>query len=282
MLQNKTMEQNTELNQVLQNFQLITLTDMDNRAKLMKRQETKYLVTKKGLINILKELGDQYFMLEEEGDRVSPYNNTYMDTRQLIFYYDHENEKEVRIKVRKRKYVNSKKTFIEYKVKSDDNMDKKRMELGKNSINHMDKTSKDFIKKQNGDVLLVLPTMNTDYQRITLCNKVLKERVTIDLDLFFSEPKQPGLAYKVNDFVIFEVKQEIGEVNTFCKDIIEKHGGVLARGCSKYCLGLIYFQRVKKFNHFKKTLAFIEEHGGVTKVNNYIRKARTKKKIKKK
>lgn len=277
------MDINKQLIKTLQGFESITLDDMNKRAKLMERQERKMLTTELGLVNILKEFQKDYYLLEEKGARMSPYDNTYMDTKHLIFYHDHENGKDLRIKVRKRKYVNSNKTFIEYKLKDNVNakMEKKRMELGKNSVNHMDAISRSFFKKEHGGNLFVMPKMKTDYKRITLCNKKTEERVTIDLNLVFSEPKQPnGVSFKVNNLVIFEVKQAVGATDTFCKDIIEKHGGIESEGCSKYCLGLIYFEKVKKFNHFKKTLAFIEANGGVTK--SFRKKKKAKPQTKKK
>jgi hypothetical protein len=35
-----------------------------------------------------------------------------------------------------------------------------------------------------------------------------------------------------------------------------------AHGCSKYCLGLIYFDKVSSHKRFKDTLNFIEKTGG--------------------
>jgi hypothetical protein len=39
-----------------------------------------------------------------------------------------------------------------------------------------------------------------------------------------------------------------------------------ASGCSKYCLGLIYFNKVSSHKRFKDTLAFIEKSGGEVSV----------------
>ena len=192
-----------------------------------------------------------------------------MDSNSLLFYHDHENSKEARIKVRKRKYVDTGGVYIEYKVKTGTKMDKERAELDKSDdINLMDEKSMDFFKKLYGEDLSLLPTMKTNYLRITLCSKTSEERLTIDLNLVFKDARNPENGkLKVEDFVIIEVKQVVGSTNRFCKDVIEKNGGRLAEGCSKYCLGLIYFKKVDKYTHFQKTIDFIESHGGVANVS---------------
>lgn len=262
------------LNKILQGFETITLKELESRMALMKRQESKYLTTKAGLANILEKLKKDYYLLEINNIRLFLYDNMYMDNKGLVFYHDHENNKQARVKLRKRKYVDSKKTFVEYKVKTASMMDKKRMKLDNNLLKKMDKKSREFFKELYGKSdMYVLPTMQTTYQRITLCNKKTEERLTIDLNLVFSDPKDQGSTpRKVKDFVIIEVKQKQGSRSKVCKNIIESNGGELAEGCSKYCLGLIYFGKVQKFTHFQKTVDFIEDHGGVRKIRRKRRK----------
>ncbi len=260
---------NKKLVGILNAFEAITLKKINEVARLMKRQESKYLTTEAGLMSILEELQQHYYLLEIKNFRLFIYNNTYMDSNSLLFYHDHENSKEARIKVRKRKYVDTGGVYIEYKVKTGTKMDKERAELDKSDdINLMDEKSMDFFKKLYGEDLSLLPTMKTNYLRITLCSKTSEERLTIDLNLVFKDARNPENGkLKVEDFVIIEVKQVVGSTNSFCKDVIEKNGGRLAEGCSKYCLGLIYFKKVDKYTHFQKTIDFIESHGGVANVS---------------
>ncbi len=271
-----------ELSKVLQGFAPITLDDINKHAKLMERKESKYLTTKPGLVNILKMLQENYYLLEIKNFRLFLYDNMYMDSKQLAFYHDHENSKEGRIKFRKRKYVDTGATYIEYKVKANTITDKKRVKLDADIFEQLDAKSKEFFKElyKGGKEIFLLPTMQTTYQRITLCNKVTEERLTIDLNLVFSDPRDTKApSFKVNDFVIIELKQAPDATDETCKEIITSNGAVLAEGCSKYCLGLIYFNKVDKMTHFQKTVDFIEAHGGVSKVKKR-KKARiqTKKK----
>jgi hypothetical protein len=159
-------------------------------------------------------------------------------------------------------------------------MDKQRIKLKNNAFRTMDKASREFLAKiHKHEDTMVLPTMQTTYKRITLCSKTTEERITIDLDLIFTDPKvKKSGSLRVQDFVIIEVKQKLGSTDTFCRDVITQNGGELAEGCSKYCLGLIYFDRVKKFTHFQKTVDYINAHGGVRLV---IPKKKTPKKRKK-
>jgi hypothetical protein len=269
-----------DINSTLKRFNTLTLDELNSKAKLMQRQETKYLTTKKDLVEILSKLVDHYDILMIKDKRIFDYDNMYMDYKNLLLYLDHENSKEQRVKVRKRKYVDANISFFEYKLKTGTFMDKQRIKLKNNAFRTMDKTSREFLAKihKQGDTM-VLPTMQTTYKRITLCNKTTEERITIDLDLIFTDPKvKKSGSLRVQDFVIIEVKQKLDSTDTFCRDVIINNGGELAEGCSKYCLGLIYFDRVKKFTHFQKTVDYINAHGGVRLV---IPKKKTPKKRKK-
>lgn len=268
-----------DINSTVKKFDTLSLEELNSKAKLMQRQESKYLTTKQGLIGILNKLAGHYDILMIKDKRVFDYDNMYMDYKDLLFYLDHENSKEQRVKVRKRKYVDANISFFEYKLKHGTFMDKQRIKLKNNAFRTMDKTSRDFlagIHKQQD--MKVLPTMQTTYKRITLCSKTTEERITIDLDLVFTDPKmKKSGSIKVMDFVIIEVKQKFGSTNTLCRDIITTNGGELAEGCSKYCLGLIYFDRVKKFTHFQKTVDYINAHGGIRLVPFKKIKPKTKK-----
>lgn len=255
------------ISKLLQDFEPISLKDLNNKAELMKRQETKYLCTKSQLAVILEKLSKRYYLLEIDKVRLFLYDNMYMDNQDLIFYHDHENGKDVRMKLRKRKYVDTKQSFVEYKVKSRAVMDKKRLKLNSNHFMHMDQEARQFFNELHKKNMKVVPTMQTTYNRITLCSKTSEERLTIDVNLVFSDPKnKKSGSLQVKDFVIIEVKQKDGSRSKLSKNIIENAGGILSQGCSKYCLGLIYFGKVKKFTHFQDTVNFIEEHGGVKKI----------------
>lgn len=269
-----------DINSILQKFDTISLDDLNKRAKLMNRQETKYLTTKAGLLVILEKLANDYHILMINEKRIFDYDNMYMDYKNLLFFFDHENAKEQRIKIRKRKYVDSNFSVLEYKLKSGTFMDKKSIKLKNNAFRIMDKSSREFLKNSYGiKDTRILPTMQTTYKRITLCHKTTEERITIDLDLIFSDPQnRNGGSLKVQDFVIIEVKQKLNATDTACHDTIQQNGGVLSKGCSKYCLGLIYFDRVKKYSHFQQTVDYINAHGGVRMVTIHHKNLRRSKK----
>jgi VTC domain len=264
---------------ILQSFKPLSLDELNSKAKLMEREETKYLTTKESLLVILKKLAKNYNILMIEDKRIFDYENMYMDYKNLLFFLDHENAKEQRVKVRKRQYVNSNFSVFEYKLKTGTSMDKKSIKLKRNAFKTMDKASKELFEKFHGKHdMRILPTMQTTYKRITLCNKITEERVTIDLDLVFTDPKNSkGGSLKVQDFVIIEVKQKLGAQSTTCHNIIKNNGGQLASGCSKYCLGLIYFDKVKKHTHFQKTVDYINKNGGVRLIFPYTKRKKIKK-----
>lgn len=268
-----------DINSILQEFATLSLDELNSKAKLLQREETKYLTTKASLLVILKKLAKDYNILLHKGKRIFDYDNMYMDYKNFLFFLDHENSKEQRVKVRKRQYVDSNFSVFEYKFKSGTSMDKKSIKLKRNAFRTMDKASRELFEKFHGNHdMRVLPTMQTTYKRITLCSKTTEERITIDLDLVFTDPKKPrGGSLKVQDFVIIEVKQKLGATNTACHDIIKNNGGELASGCSKYCLGLIYFDKVKKYTHFQQTVDYINKHGGVRLIFPTTKRKKNKK-----
>jgi hypothetical protein len=86
----------------------------------------------------------------------------------------------------------------------------------------------------------------TGYNRITLVNKNINERITIDLDLYFSHHETRK---DMHNLAIVEVKQDEKQMSSAVKSLRElrrKPGGL-----SKYCLGLIITNPHLKFNRFK-------------------------------
>jgi hypothetical protein len=152
-----------------------------------------------------------------------------------------------RFKVRKRFYRDSSKGFFELKTKTN---------RGKTEKMRIEDTSEaDVLSAQEMDLLRKeLPFspeelemgLFTGYDRITLVNKTINERVTIDLGLFFIHR---GLRKDMHDLVIVEVKQDEKQLSPAIKslrDLRRKPGGL-----SKYCLGLIATNPDIKQNRFK-------------------------------
>lgn len=80
-----------ELDQIIQAFQPISLTEMDS-VKLMDRTDTKFVFHIRDLKKILDDIAGNYRALEVEGSRWSPYETLYFDTPNLELYLRHHNQ----------------------------------------------------------------------------------------------------------------------------------------------------------------------------------------------
>lgn len=236
------------VSEILKDFTPISLKEMDG-VKLMNRTDTKYLVSFDQFEEILLELSNDYRVLEIEGKRISSYETSYLDTKELLFFKEHHQGKENRHKIRFRNYVDSGISFLEIKLKRKGRTKKKRILV--DEFGCIDKPEKRFIKKwipQKPSQLNA--TLGNRFQRITLVNKLNPERLTIDLNLTF---KKEGKEVSLNQHVILELKQERFNRNSFILKLLKKKG-IRPLRLSKYIVGNLLFDKSLKYNRFKSRL----------------------------
>jgi hypothetical protein len=83
----------------------------------MKRVDTKFIVHKDQLPQLLDNIHNDYRVLEINQNRVMTYKSKYFDTPNAHLYLLHHNGKASRVKVRIRNYVESNLFFLEVKQK---------------------------------------------------------------------------------------------------------------------------------------------------------------------
>lgn len=64
---------------LLEEFETLSLSEMDS-VSLMKRTDTKFVIHEKHLLEVLKEIKNQYRILEINQNKLLPYNSLYFDT----------------------------------------------------------------------------------------------------------------------------------------------------------------------------------------------------------
>ena len=77
-----------EISSVIQNFQGHNLNDLQ-RAELMNRVDSKFLVPQQVLPEILQSLQEDFTALEIDNKRLFKYESIYFDTRDYLFYSLH-------------------------------------------------------------------------------------------------------------------------------------------------------------------------------------------------
>lgn len=238
----------------------ITLEEMD-AVKLMNRIDTKYLTDEATLEAVLRDAAEAgYRVLVAEGARISPYDSVYFDTGDLRMFTDHHNRRLRRQKVRTRAYVNSGDAFLEIKRKNNRGRTKKKrtgIPMQELPDFRSDAAACRYLADHSDFAAPeLIPTLETLFQRITLVNPSLTERLTIDTRLCFKNFRT-SLETSLRNAVIIELKQD-GHAASEMKRILLRHRVKPVR-ISKYCIAVTLTDPSAKSNRFKVKVRQIEK-----------------------
>ena len=230
---------------ILSQFQPISLSDMD-AVQLLNRTDTKFVFAQAILPAILEALKEDYRILEIDGIRTNAYRSLYYDTPEFQFFFDHHNGKNNRMKIRAREYINSGLCFLEIKKKEKGRTIKSRIKIDK-IPDELSAEQNAFITERTGQKINLKASLWNSFTRLTLVNKVAKERLTIDCNLGYQLGEHVG---KYSNVVIAEVKQERVDRNTSIMQLM-KSRGIRPFRISKYCMGIRMMKPSLKSNIFK-------------------------------
>ena len=234
------------LNSILTKFNPISLDQMDS-VKLLNRTDTKFIFNSAVLHDFLSSCYNNYNILTIDNKKIASYKTLYFDTKYFDFYHHHHNNKGNRYKVRIRKYVDSNLCFLEVKNKIKGRTVKSRKAI-EDFENTLSVGSLEFVGSVMNSSKPLEKKIWNSFDRITLTNQKLKERLTIDLNLSFEQNGQQKL---LNDIVICELKQE--RVNRSSPAFrILKNLQIRPSRISKYCIGSGSLNHHLKRNRFKK------------------------------
>lgn len=235
-------------------FKPISLDEM-NSVALMKRTDTKFVININYLPVVLNTLLKTYQILEIEGRRIMNYSSLYFDTEDFKFYLDHHNGRVNRTKIRQRKYVDSDLTFLEIKKKNGKGeTNKSRIKID-DFETKLSKKSREFISEITSQDYNLLPSLWNSFHRITLVNLNDKERVTIDLNLTYTNDDKEK---KYSNIVVVELKQSRFNRKSPVVQVLKKIGHN-PYSISKYCIGVANLYQHLKQNIFKSKLLKINK-----------------------
>jgi hypothetical protein len=230
-------------------FEPISLAEMDE-VKLMNRADTKFVLAYSQLAELLEAITPDYRILDVNGVRSSRYKTLYFDTDTLEFYLNHQNERKNRYKIRYRKYIDSDLCFVEVKFKNNkDRTIKSRLRIP-DLTDNMSPEIADYVNMVSGVDAPLHPVLWNSFNRITLVNKVLKERLTIDYNLIFEFGDK---SVALQNVVIAELKQERANRLTSFAQATKKRA-IRPVSISKYCIGSALLNKNLKANNFKEKI----------------------------
>ena len=247
-------------NSLLSRFEPITLERMDS-IRLMNRIDIKFVTDTLMLKNILNDaLSHGYLVFESDGERLHAYDSIYFDTEDLRMFAEHRRGKLVRQKVRTRVYCESGLCFLEVKKKNNHSRTrKKRVEIPLADFQDFrsDPEARLWLSSHSGySVEEVSPAIETLFNRITLVNKGLTERLTIDTSVAFRNLRT-GATADLGAAVIVELKQD-GRTHSEMKNILLKHR-VKPFRISKYCIGVSLTDSGVRTGRFKEKIRYIDK-----------------------
>lgn len=242
-------------------LQPISLDEMSG-IKLMNRTDTKFVTNKAKLAQLLELTQGQYFAQQIEGTRIANYRTTYWDTPWHRFFLEHHNGRAPRQKIRVRTYMDSDMTFLEVKTKNNHGRTKKKRITvpSQERQDVVDAGGSEFTQKLTGATFDdILPTVQNQFQRITLVNYGKTERLTIDFNVAFHNFETENDA-QTGQLVIIELKRD-GNVFSPVLDLLRQLR-IKPSGFSKYCIGSVMTNADLKNNLFKEKLVRIRKYVG--------------------
>jgi hypothetical protein len=239
----------------VRHFDPITLAEMGHVA-LLRRTDTKYLMSAGELALALSRLAADYRILEIAGRRLHRYQTLYFDTPDLMLYRQHHSGRRNRYKVRERAYQDSGLVYLEVKHKRDPRTThKSRVRTAKISA-QIGPGVKPFLREHYPYAVEGLrPALLNAFQRITLVSKESIERLTLDIAIgFWWEDAHETL----DGLAIAELKQDgFSADSPFVRQM--RALGVRPGPVSKYCTGVSLLYPGVKTNRFKPRLRRIEK-----------------------
>lgn len=247
-------------NAILSQLPPIGLDDM-KAVRLMNRIDQKYMACADLLESLLERIADGYYVQQIEGNQLAPYRTLYFDTDDLRMYTMHHNKKLNRQKLRVRCYRSTNTTFFEIKNKDNKKKTRKvRIPVNPDMFDSVLSIAevRQFLDSNTPFPVATLhPCLENRFERITLVNKGMSERITIDRGIAFHN-RATCLDADISRLLVIEVKHEVGApMSDIERALHDLH--VLPRRMSKYCIGTALTDPSAKHNRFKPKLLYIDK-----------------------
>lgn len=226
------------------------------RRDLLQRTDTKYLLSRRMLPQLLGYLERDYRVLHAGNQPSALYLTQYLDTPAFELFHDHRRGKRLRFKVRVRHYPDRRLTYLEIKGKGGAAGGTRKW---RRSLDYLcDELTHDdlrFVSEQVPfDPAYLVPSLSNQFRRITLVGVDLPERITLDMDLKF---QNDASSRTLGQALIIEVKQpRLRRQSTIMRALARCRA--LPGSTSKYCVGTMLLHPELRNNRLRPILARIE------------------------
>jgi hypothetical protein len=249
--------QNSDIESEISKLGSVSL-DAISDVRLMNRIEIKYVFASSKLTGLVCLLNKHYQVLEISNMRILPYCTTYFDTPDYLFYNQHVRGEFDRHKIRYRKYEVTKESFLEIKKKTNKGRTIKWRIENKLPTTCFDSEATAFIGKYLPvNSTQIRPSLVSTFTRITLAGIELKERMTIDFNISFSDPENSRMIL-LPYLTIVELKKEALSDSSDLKFLLRQLK-IYPTAFSKYCVGSALLNDSLKKNMIKPKLLLLNK-----------------------
>lgn len=241
---------------IVNSFTPISLDEME-KVKLMNRIDTKFVTDIGRLVELLKEASPHYMIQQIGGRSNMPYYTKYFDTSDTEMFYQHQRGKKNRQKIRIRHYEECDTLpFVEVKTKNNKGRTRKKrvaMDKGEELSGYTG-----FLSRHTPfSISALVPHIENHFYRITLVNREMTERITIDTNLEFHN-LITGSKVQLPNIGIIEWKRDGRTRNSHFETIL-KNLRIHPSGFSKYCIGMAVTNPALRQNRLKQKLRMIKK-----------------------
>lgn len=237
-------------------FNPISLEEM-GKVRLMNRIDTKFVTDLSKIELLLQMVSGTYLAQQINGFYNMPYYTCYFDTNDVMMFYDHVRGKKTRQKFRIRIYENSETPpFLEVKDKNNKGRTKKKRVLMEEGMK-LDNYAGFIAKNLKYPLPLLSPMIENRFNRITLVNPAMSERITIDTELEFHNFTTEN-KFKLENVGIIEWKRD-GRVSSSNLERFLRMLQIHQSGFSKYCIGMALTNPELRQNRLKPKLRMINK-----------------------
>ncbi len=193
----------------------ISLGTLEERAALLRRVDTKYVIDRDLLRQVIDRLGDDHDVLEIGGERVFGYENVYFDTSQLRCFREHVESVKPRFKARTRHYVNTGQCVFEVKLKPiGGGTDKRQTDHPADAADALTSEAESLLENALRETAItppdaLEPVLRTSFRRLTLAAREGDARLTADLDVRLTRMDDRSVRLR-DDLILLETKSEDG------------------------------------------------------------------------
>ncbi len=188
----------SQLNPIIASFQPLGLEELNAKAALLERTDSKYVLNQAQLERLLQFAQPNFEVLCINGLTEFAYRSVYFDSATLATFKHHNQGRRNRIKVRRRIYMDGGGEYFEVKLKGVRNKTHKyRIRLTPQQAENPQLSQQEWVflqQKHRKHYQRAWPeelshSITVDYKRTTLVAKEGGERLTIDalLELFDSQ-----------------------------------------------------------------------------------------------